>query len=116
MRSLRSWRSSELPIYSARVWNSRNPGVDCASSRTSDGNSDEVFTGANGYIFQNIASFACEFLCHYHNACQYATRNVIGALVTNPNSWVLLDTCSTFDVSNNPELVVKSRDYDSDNF
>ena len=89
-------------------------------SRMNDDNSNEIVAGTNGETFPNIACFGCNFHGHYRNMCPYATRSAVismhvGCTLTQeeffkiPKSWLLLDTCSTCDVSNNPNLVSNIR-------
>ena len=79
-------------------------------------NSNESIPGIDGEIFSSITCFGCQFKGHYKDKCPYATQTGIvsmyvgytftqGGLFNIPKSWLLLDTCSTCDVSNNPKLV-----------
>ena len=79
-------------------------------------NSDEIAAGTDGETFPNIICFGCNFHGHYCSTCPYATRTTVvsihvGHMLTQdesfniPKSWSLLDTCSTCDVFNNPDLV-----------
>ena len=84
-------------------------------TRANDTNSDEVVAGTDGVTLATITCFGCHFKGHYKGQCPYATgANIISAHVgymltqvffSIPKSWVLLDTCSTCNVSNNLELV-----------
>ena len=76
-----------------------------------------VVPGTNGETFRQVTCFGCQFLGHYRNQCPHAIRTGVtvinvghvftqGPLFHVPKSWVLLDTCSTCDVSNNRDLVI----------
>ena len=89
-------------------------------SRMNTDETDEVVAGTDGDSFPNIGCYGCNFHGHYRTACPYATRTGVmsmhvGYMLTQddcfeiPKSWVLLDTCSTCDVSNNPHLVKNIR-------
>lgn len=89
-------------------------------SRTNDNNSDEIVAGTDGAIFHNVKCYGCQFHGHYRNMCPYATRTGVvaahvgymlaqGGYFNIPKSWLLLDTCSTCNVSNNPTLVSNIR-------
>ena len=101
-------------------WGGRGmPGDECNYSRTNDGKSDEVVAGRDGEIFPNVTCFGCNFHGHYRNMCPYTTSTGVisihvgymltqGRLFDIPKSWLLLDTCSTCDVSNTPTLVTNA--------
>ena len=85
-------------------------------SRRNEDESNEVVAGADGQTHQDITCFGCQFIGHFRNQCPYAVNEQVQAVhigctlaqdtaFTIPKSWLLLDTCSTCDVSNNPELV-----------
>ena len=85
-------------------------------SRTNQEDSNEVVAGTDGEIFPNIICFGCNFHWHYRNTYPYATQTGIVSMHVGymliqdqsfviPKSWLLLDTCSTCDVLNNPNLV-----------
>ena len=72
-------------------------------------------------MHNDMTCYGCQFLGHYRNQCPYQTRDAVisvhvGWLLTQgesfriPKSWLLLDTCSTCDVSNNPNLVTDIRE------
>mmetsp|Transcript_11443 Transcript_11443/g.16186 ORF Transcript_11443/g.16186 Transcript_11443/m.16186 type:complete len:117 (-) Transcript_11443:1019-1369(-) len=71
-------------------------------------------------MYHNITCFGCGFLGHYRSQCPNASNDQVlamhigctltqGSKFTIPKSWVLIDTCSTCDVSNNPDLVTNVR-------
>ena len=89
-------------------------------SRLNADDTDEIVAGTNGETYPNIVCYGCNFHGHYRTECPYATRTGvvsmhIGYMLTQddcfeiPKSWMLLDTCSTCDVSNNPDLVTHIR-------
>ena len=93
---------------------------DYICSRTNENSSSEIVPGSDGIAHQGITCFGCHFLGHYRNQCPYSTRTGsvsmhLGILCAHgkdfhiPLSWLLLDTCSTCDVTNNPALVTDIR-------
>ena len=85
-------------------------------SRINEDSSREVVPGSDGISHQGVTCFGCQFLGHYRNQCPCSSRTGYvstheGALCAQrkafyiPLRWILLDTCSTFDASNNPVLV-----------
>ena len=93
-----------------------NAGNEASYSRTNDSNSNEIVAGTDGSIFQDVACYGCHFHGHYRNMCPYVTKPAVisahvgymfsqGGYFNIPKSWLLLDTCSTCNVSNNPTLV-----------
>ena len=86
------------------------------SSRVNENSSNEIVPGSDGVTHQGITCFGCQFSGHYRNQCPYTTRTGtvsmhVGILCAQGNdfniplNWILLDTCSTCDVTNNPALV-----------
>ena len=97
-----------------------NSESECSYSRTNSTNSNEVVAGTDGEPHQNVTCFGCQFQGHYRNMCPYVTRAGVvsmhvgytfsqGELFNIPKSWLLLDTCSTCNVSNSPDLVSNIR-------
>ena len=93
---------------------------DYICSRTNENSSSEIVPGSDDIAHQGITCFGCQFLGHYRNQCPYSTRTGsvsmhLGILCAHgkdfhiPLSWLLLDTCSTCDVTNNPALVTNIR-------
>ena len=89
-------------------------------SSRNENDSNEVVAGADGQTHPDITCFGCQFVGHFRNQCPYAANEQVQAVhigctlaqdsvFTIPKSWLLLDTCSTYDVSNNPELVTNVR-------
>ena len=89
-------------------------------SRLNADDTDKIVAGTDGETYPNIVCYGCNFHVHYRTACPYATRSGVvsmhvGCMLTQddcfdiPKSWMLLDTCSTCDVSNNPHLVTNIR-------
>ena len=86
-------------------------------SRMNNENSTEVVPGSNGQSFNDVTCFGCGFLGHYRNQCSHVQRGGIvsihmehmftqgNSLFRIPNSWRLLDKCSTCNVIKNPNLV-----------
>ena len=71
---------------------------------------------------RDITCYGCRFRGHYCNQCPYVGQTGVVAvhfvyLLTQcqflyiPKSWVLLDSCSTCDVSNNPNFVSNVREF-----
>ena len=94
----------------------RGQGEEYTFTRVNENSSSEVVPGTDGVTHQGITCYGCQFMGHYRNQCPYCTRSGfisvhVGLLFTQgkvfdiPLSWILLDTCSTCDVSNNPNLV-----------
>ena len=85
-------------------------------SRVNDNNSVEVVAGIDGETHPNITCFGCLFTGHYRGQCPYVINGHVQAVhigctfaqdsfVDIPKNWILLDTCSTCNVSNNIALV-----------
>ena len=75
----------------------------------------ELVAKTDRAVHNDVTCYGCQFLGHYHNQYPYQERNGtmsvhIGCLLSQgcyfqiPKSWLLLDTCSTCDVANNPDL------------
>jgi hypothetical protein len=95
-------------------------------SRTNGDNSEEIVAGTDGETHPRVTCFGCSFMGHYRDQCPYATRNDVqamhvgctltqGTFFTIPKTWILLDTCSTCDVSNNTNMVHDIRPCSSEN-
>ena len=78
--------------------------------------SSETVLGSDGITHQDIESYVCQFMGHYCNQCPYYTGTGavsmhVGVLCAQekcfniPLSCILLNICSTCDVTNNPALV-----------
>ena len=102
-------------------------GGEVAYSRMNTNNCTEIVAGADGKSCPDTKCYGCQFFGRYRNQCPYVTRTSVismhlgcmltqGALFTIPKIWVLLDTCSTCNVSNNPNLVTNIRDCEPENF
>ena len=85
-------------------------------SRVNENSSSEVVPGTDDITHQGITCYGCQFQGHYRNQCPYSTRTGsvsmhVGTLCAQgkafdiPLTWILLDTCSTCNVANNPALV-----------
>ena len=91
-------------------------------TRTNDNNSTEIVPGTDGATYNDVVCFGCGFKGHYRNQCPYAQRSGVismhlgydfaqqNGLFMIPDSWILLDTCSTCNVIKNPSLVTNIRD------
>ena len=90
------------------------------SREPNNDSSNEIVPEIDGETFSSITCFRCQFKGHYKDKCPYATQIGIvsmhvgytftqGGLFNIPKGWLLLDTCSTCDVSNNPKLVTNIR-------
>ena len=89
-------------------------------SRMNTDDSNEIVVGTDGETFPNILCFGCNFHGHYCSTYPYITRRDdasmhVGLMLAQDDSfsilksWLLLDTCSTCDVFNNPDLVTRIR-------
>ena len=89
---------------------------DYTFSRMNENSSSEIVPGSDDLTHQGISCYGCSFLGHYRNQCPYSSRTgsvsmhlgimcAQGKVFDIPSSWILLDTCSTCDVANNPALV-----------
>ena len=85
-------------------------------------NSEETIPRTNGETYPNATCYGCLFYKHYRDNCPYATRTGFilvharymltqGNLFDIPKTWLLLDTYSMCNVSNNPDLVTNIRIY-----
>ena len=95
-------------------------------SRYNDNNSNEPVPGTDGNTLEDVTCYGCQFRGHYRNMCPHVNRSGIisahvGYMLTQddglfniPKIWILLDTCSTCDVANNPDIVSNIRDCDID--
>ena len=94
----------------------RGDGRNVIFSRTNNNNGTEIITGIDGETHQNTTCFGCQFLGHYRNVCPHVTQTGainmhIECTLANkdsldiPDSWLLLDTCSTCDVIKNPDFI-----------
>ena len=74
----------------------------------------------------DITCYGCRFRGHYHNQCPYVGQTGVvsvnfGCLLTQAQfvdilkSWVLLDSCSTCDVSNNHNFLSNVKDCNPEN-
>ena len=80
------------------------------------GADDTIVPGKDGVVFQNIRCHHCQKYGHYSLQCpaKDETETKVGKTMTHSSSpinknWILLDTCSTHSVSNNPHFVKNLR-------
>ena len=79
----------------------------------------------DGEIHSTVTCSGCNFLGHYRSQCPYVINAQVqavyigctltqGSVFTITKSWILINTCSTCNVSNNSDLVSNFRAYSKD--
>ena len=95
--------------------NNRRRGNGLMFTQTEDGGNDQPVPGRDGTILLDKRCFRCQKRGHIRPNCSEVAQTGLLQLRYNfvqsddhdviPKSWILLDTCSTSSVGNNPKLV-----------